>query len=296
MTPAQDISRTPLVSVAVNAGLAAIKIAAGFFGNSYALIADGIESTSDIFTSLVVWFGLHVAKKSANERHPFGYGKAEAMAGVVAALCLLAAGALIAFQSVYEILTPHRLPHWSTLVVLAAVIVIKEVLARWVLKQGEAAQSTAVQSDAWHHRADALTSAAAFIGISIGLIGGPGYEAADDWAALLACFVIVFTGTRLLTTALRELLDAAPPADFEKTVRQIALQVEGVRSVEKCRIRKSGLTYFVDIHVQVDGHATVHEGHQIGGKVRYALRHSPHQIADAIIHIEPYEAPSPSTC
>ncbi len=282
------LTSVPLVGVAVNAALAMLKIVSGIFGNSYALIADGLESTSDIVTSLIVWGGLRVAATPADERHPYGYGKAEALAGSVAALALLAAAVVIAIQSIREILTPHHLPHWSTLLVLVAVIVIKELLARWMGQVGSKADSSALQADAFHHRSDAITSLAAFIGISIGLVGGPGYEQADDWAALIACLVIGFSGVRLLRVSVREVLDAAPPARFEQQVRQVAEQVPGVKAIEKCRIRKSGIQYFIEIHVEVDGQATVQAGHVIGGKVRRSLRESPLRIADVFVHIEPW--------
>jgi len=285
--PTAGVARAPLVGIAVNASLAAIKIIAGTFGNSYALIADGIESTADIVTSLVVWGGLQVAVQPASEEHPYGYGKAESLAGIVGAIALLAAAATIAVHSVYEILTPHHLPHWSTLAVLAGVIAVKMALARWVGGLGDQFGSTALASDAWHHWSDAMTSVAAFVGISIGLIGGPGYEPADDYAALLACVVIASSGCRLLWIATKEVLDAAPPAEFEQQLRAIAAAVPGVSRIEKCRVRKSGLNYFVDIHVQVNGDASVREGHAIGGRVRSALRTSPHRVADALVHIEP---------
>ncbi|MFO0941970.1 MAG: cation diffusion facilitator family transporter [Pirellulales bacterium] len=285
-----SLSSIPLVGVATNAALACVKILAGFFGNSYALIADGIESTSDIVTSLVVWGGLRVADAPANERHPYGYGKAEALAGIVASLALLSASVLIAVQSIREIMTPHHLPHWSTLLVLVVVVATKETLARWMAGIGEQSDSTSIKADAWHHRADALTSLAAFIGITIGLIGGPGYEPADDWAALLACVVIAFSGFSLLRMAVRELLDVSPTKEFEDKVRALASTVEGVQGLDKCRSRKSGTAYFVELHVQVDGEATVHQGHLIGGKVRSLLKGSDLKIADVFIHIEPTEA------
>ncbi|MFM7540919.1 MAG: cation diffusion facilitator family transporter [Planctomycetota bacterium] len=284
-----ELSAVPLVAVAVNAALACVKVIAGFFGNSYALIADGIESTADIVTSLVVWGGLRVADSPADERHPYGYGKAEALAGIVASLALLAAAAVIAYQSIREILTPHHLPHWSTLVVLILVVVTKETLARWVGGIGEKSASTSLRADAWHHRADALTSVATFIGITIGLIGGPGYEPADDWAALVACGFIVWSGVCLMGLAVRDLLDVAPAKEFENRVRELAVGVPGVLAVEKCRIRKSGTLYFVELHVEVNGRSTVQEGHDIGGRVRSELRKSPLRIADAFIHIEPHE-------
>jgi len=284
-----NLTTLPLVGVAVNASLAALKIIGGVFGNSYALIADGIESTADIVTSLVVWAGLRVAEQPADERHPYGYGKAEALAGVVAALALLAAAAMIAVQSVYEILTPHHLPHWSTLVILLVVIGVKWSLARWVGEVGRDVESTALEGDAWHHRSDALTSAAALVGISIALVGGPGYEPADDWAALAACLVITYSGVSLLRKALRDVLDAAAPKDIETRVREVAAGVDGVLAIEKCRIRKSGTRYFVEIHVEVDGEATVRQGHVVGGKVRGQLRDSDLRIADALVHVEPHE-------
>lgn len=288
----QQLTSVPLVGIAVNASLAILKILSGVFGNSYALIADGIESTSDIVTSLVVWGGLRVAITPANDQHPYGYGKAEALSGLVAALALLTAAIIIAIQSVREILTPHHLPHWSTLIVLISVVAVKETLARWVGKIGNEVDSTSLMADSWHHRSDAITSLAALTGISIALLGGPGYEPADDWAALVACLVICYSGVRLLRIAVLELLDASPPKHFEMQVRTLASSVVGVKSIDKCRVRKSGISYFVEIHVEVDGHATVQQGHDIGGHVRSVLRESSLRIADAFIHIEPYFAPS----
>lgn len=284
----ESLASVPLVAVAVNASLACVKILAGVFGNSYALIADGIESTADIVSSLVVWGGLRVAGTPANERHPYGYGKAEALAGVVASLGILAAAGIIAFQAIREILTPHHLPHWSTLLILLLVVAVKETLARWTDRVGQQSDSVALQADAWHHRADAISSIAAFVGISIALIGGSGYEPADDWAALVACCVIAYSGLRLLYITARDILDAAPPKEVEDQVRRTAGLVPGVRAVEKCRIRKSGTSLFVEIHIEVDGSATVDEGHRIGGAVRASLRKAGLKIADAFVHIEPY--------
>jgi cation diffusion facilitator family transporter len=285
---ALEASRMPLVGVAVNAALAIVKILAGTIGNSYALIADGIESTTDVVTSLAVWGGLQVASMPADQKHPYGYGKAESLAGVIAALAVLGAAATIAWQSVQEIMDPHEAPHWFTLVVLAVVVVIKELLARWVGSKGEELESSALQGDSWHHRSDALTSLAAFIGILIAVVGGEKYAPADDWAALLACAVIAVGGGRLLWRSGREMLDRAPPAEFEQNVRKLAEDVEGVKAIEKCKIRKSGLAYFVEIHVEVDAEATVREGHEIAHRVRDALTHSPHRIKDALVHIEPH--------
>jgi cation diffusion facilitator family transporter len=275
------------IGMAVNLVLAIIKIATGILGNSYALVADGIESTTDIISSLVVWTGLKIASFPADDDHPYGHGKAESIAGIAVALALLAAAVLIAVQSVREIVTPHHAPAWFTLLVLALVIGTKETLYRFVFKVGNELTSTAVKGDAWHHRSDAITSAAAFVGITIALIGGKGYESADDWAALLACGVILFNGYRILRAALNEVMDAAVPGAQQKAIREIASSVDGVVRIEKCRTRKSGLGLIVEIHVEVDGDLTVRRGHQIGHDVSNQLKESSLSVQDVVVHVEP---------
>lgn len=267
--------------------LAITKITVGLVGNSYALIADGIESTMDIFSSLIVWGGLRISIKPPDEDHPFGHGKAESMAGMVVALALIAAAAIIAVQSIREILTPHHVPAWYTLVALVLIILVKEFLFRKMTAVGEELKSSSLKTDAWHHRSDALTSAAAFVGISIALIGGEKFAAADDWAALLACGLILSNGVRLLLPAVDEVMDRAAPEDFEEEIREIAAAVPGVVSIEKCRIRKSGLAYLMEIHVTVRGEITVREGHRIGHEVKNRLIASDLNILDAALHIEP---------
>ena len=275
------------IGMAVNVVLAIVKIATGIVGNSYALIADGIESTTDIVSSLVVWTGLKISSLPADEDHPYGHGKAESIAGMVVALALLAAAVFIAVQSLREIITPHHAPAWFTLLVLALVIASKETLYRFVFKVGAELSSTAVKGDAWHHRSDAITSAAAFVGISIALIGGKGYEAADDWAALFACTIILFNGYRIFRAALNEIMDAAPPDTLQTQIRQLASSVPGVVRIEKCRARKSGLALFVEIHIEVDGTLSVQRGHEIAHQVSDHLKASPLSIQHVVAHVEP---------
>ena len=279
--------RIAKLALLVNALLAVGKIATGILGNSYVLIADGIESTADIFSSVVVWGGLRVSVLPADENHPFGHGKAEPVASIIVSMILLAAALLIAVQSVHEILTPHHPPAWYTLPVLVVVVLVKETLFRAAFRTGRSLESTALKSDAWHHRSDALTSAAALIGISIALIGGKGYESADDWAALLACGVISWNGLRLLRSALDELMDASVSPEVVAQVRELAATVEGVAGIDKCRIRKSGLHLALDIHVVVDGALTVRRGHEIAHLVKDRLLASQHRINDVTVHIEP---------
>jgi len=279
--------RASAIGIVTNFGLAIIKVVVGVVGNSYALIADGIESTADVVSSFIVWSGLRIASRPPDADHPYGHGKAESIAGVIVAAALLGAAALIAWQSVGEILNPHGAPAWFTLVTLVLVIVVKETLFRFVNKTGDSLDSTALRGDAWHHRSDALTSAAVFVGISVSLIGGKGYESADDWAALFACGIIAFNGIRLLRPALSEVMDAAVEAETQISIRAIAGGVAGVAAIEKCRVRKSGLGLCMDIHVEVDGHMTVSEGHEIAHRVKDALTASELRIADVVVHIEP---------
>lgn len=274
-------------AILLNVFLAIGKITAGYFGNSYALIADGIESTTDVLTSLIVWGALRVAARPPDPDHPYGHGKAESLAGFVAALFLFFSAALIAAQSVREILTPQHAPEPFTLIVLAFTMAVKEALYRRMNAIGRSLTSVALENDSWHHRSDAMTSLAAFIGITIALIGGTGFEAADDWAALIACSIIVANALRLLRPALSEVMDAAVPAPIEQQVRALAESVAGVKHVEKCRIRKSGLGLLTDLHVTVDGTLNVRQGHDIGHAVKDVLMASHLRVVDVVVHLEP---------
>jgi cation diffusion facilitator family transporter len=283
----QTGARVALFGMVVNLIFAAAKIVGGLIGNAYVLIADGIESALDIAGSLVIWGGLKFAARPPDRTHPYGHGKAEPIAAGVVALGVLAAATGLAIESVREILTPHHGPAPFTLAILVVVIVVKEILFRYVNRVGHNVESTAVQTDAWHHRSDALISAAAFIGISVALIGGEGWRSADDWAALFACAVIAANGYRLLRPAFFEIMDTAPRGKFVRSIRETARSVSGVIEVEKCRARKMGLDYYVDLHVGVDGKISVHEGHEIAHQVKNAIQQSDSRIADVLVHIEP---------
>jgi cation diffusion facilitator family transporter len=284
---AQRGVRAAIAAMGVSALLGAVKVTAGVVGHSYALIADGVESLLDIAGALAVWGGLKASVIDPNHRFPYGYGKAEALAGLLIAGLLLATSAVLMFESVREILTPHHAPEPFTLVVLVGVVAVKEVMFRKLLHTGGEIGSRAVESDAWHHRSDAITSLAAAVGISIALWGGPGYEPADDWAALAACGLIAYNGWRLLRSNLAEVLDAAPKDDTLSRIRAIAAAVDGVTGIDDCRARRSGLGWLVDIHVEVDGRSPVREGHRIAHQVKDALLAANLSILDVLVHIEP---------
>lgn len=282
-------TRAAQIGLLVNAVLAVAKFLAGVVGNSYALIADAIESTADILGSAIVWGGLQIAAREPDEAYPFGYGKAESMAAIVVSLMILAAAAGIAVESVREIRTPHHAPAPWTLLVLAVVIVVKWAVARRVEAAAHAVGSRAVEADAGHHLSDAITSAAAFVGITVALIGGPGWEAADDYAALLAAVVLVVNGVRLLAPALGDLMDRHPGEAVLAEVRRVAASVPGVRAIEKTSVRRSGMRYFVDIHVQVEGRMTLAEAHAIGGHVKAMLRAEVPRVTGVLVHMEPHD-------
>jgi cation diffusion facilitator family transporter len=283
----QTGARVALLGMLINLVVAAAKILGGIFGNAYVLIADGIESALDIAGSFIIWGGLKFAARPPDETHPYGHGKAEPIAAIVVACGVLTAATGLAIASVREIFTPHHGPAPFTLVILVVVIFVKEILFRYVKRVGRDVESTAVQTDAWHHRSDALTSAAAFIGISIALTGGERWQSADDWAALFACAVIAANGVRLLRPAFYEIMDTAPRGEIVDLVRGAAAKVPGVIEIDKSFVRKMGLSFYVDIHIGVNEDISVREGHRIAHAVKDAIRRRDPRIADVLVHIEP---------
>jgi cation diffusion facilitator family transporter len=276
-----------ILGIVVNLILAATKGIAGIVGNSYALIADAVESSLDVFSSIVVWGGLKIAILPPDKNHPYGHGKAEPLAAMVVAIALMSAAVMLAVGSAHEIIRPRTAPAPFTLLVLAVVIVVKELLFRFVFMTGEKVGSTVVKVDAWHHRSDAFTSLTAAIGIGIAIVGGPGYEAADDWAALVASGIILYNAYRLFRPALDEIMDATPSPQLGSAIRRIAKTVPGVKDIDTCHIRKMGLEYYVDLHINVDAHISVLKGHQIAHTVKDAIRGANPAVADVIIHVEP---------
>jgi len=272
----------------VNVLLVLVKLIAGIVGHANALVADAVESSADIFSSLIVWMGLSIAARPADEDHPYGHGKAEPLAAAVVSLMLLGAAVGISIMSIREIVTPHHLPAPFTLFVAAGVIIIKELLYRRVSKVGKEVGSTAITADAWHHRADAVSSLAAFVGISIALWGGEGWEAADDWAALVAALLVAVNGVRTLRPAISGLMDEAPDSAVKEKALQAALRVDGVRHVENLNVRRSGLGFYVDLHAQSDPEISLEEAHEIAAKVKYAIREAIPSVVNVLVHMEPY--------
>lgn len=286
-TNEQKAIKATYFSIIGNTSLALIKGFAGLFGNSYALVADAIESTTDIFASLLVLFGIKYSNRPADDNHPYGHGRAEPLITFLVVGFLITSATIIGYESIINIQTPHELPKPWTLFVLGAIIIWKEYSFRLVMKRSKETNSSSLKADAWHHRSDALTSVAAFIGISIALFLGKGYEAADDWAALFASVFILYNSYLIFRPALGEIMDEHLYDDLVEEIRQVSHQVDGIIDTEKCFIRKAGMKYHVDLHARVKGSITVTEGHDLSHLLKDTLRKKIPELGHVLIHIEP---------
>jgi len=287
MHPARQGFKTTAIGIAISVVLAVVKAIAGILGHSFALIADAVESAGDIFTASVMFVGLRTSAKPPDQDHPYGHGKAEPLAALVVVLGLVIAAGFIAWESIGNLTTRHQPPAAFTLGVLAVVILVKEGLSRYVSGVGESVESQAIKADGFHHRSDAITSAAAFIGISIALIGGPGYEIADDWAALGAAVIILGNAVRMGRPALGELMDRQPNPEWLDEVAHVALAHPQVQSIENLRLRKMGFDRYMDFHLRVPPDLSVREGHRIAHEVKDQLLDLHPYLRDVLIHIEP---------
>ncbi len=289
MTNEQTAIRTTYFSIVGNASLAIIKGLAGFFGNSYALIADAIESTADIFSSFLVLFGLKYASRPADKNHPYGHGRAEPLITFLVVGFLITSATIIAYESIKNIGTPHELPKIWTLFVLIPLIIWKEISFQLVIQKAKETNSSSLKADAWHHRSDAITSIAALIGISIALYFGNGYETADDWAALFASGFILYNSYKIFRPALGEIMDEHLYDDLVADIRKVSLSCAGVVATEKCFVRKAGMKYHVELHAIVQADITVKYGHEIAHNLKDTLLNDIQQLGHVLIHIEPTE-------
>ncbi len=280
-------NRVVRAGIIANAGLSLAKGAAGVIGNSFALVADAAESLGDIFGSLVVWSGLRVAEQDADSEHPYGHGKAEPIAAAVVGLMLLLAGIGIVVQAVRGILTPNDQPAAWTLLVLLVVVVVKEGIFRRVLQVAAETDSHVMHADARHHRSDAISSLAAFIGVGAAILGGPGWRWADEGAAIIAGVIIVLNGISIVRPALHDLMDGALDAALLRRVREVAERVAGVHSTEKLLARRVGSRIWIDLHVHADGAMSLHDAHELGHEVTRAIQRELPLVENVLVHMEP---------
>lgn len=286
-TNEQIAVKSAYFSIASNALLALIKAVTGVLGNSFALVADAIESATDTLASVLVLVGLTYANKPADENHPYGHGRLEPLITFIVVGFLITSATVIAYESIENINTSHDLPSVWTLPVLGAIIIWKEISYQIVIRKSKQTHSSSLKADAWHHRSDAITSIAAFVGILVALLLGSGYEAADDWAALLASGFIFYNSYLIFKPALSEVMDEHTYHDLVTEIREIAKNVPGVLATEKCRVRKAGLRYYIDLHAVVKADLTVKQGHEIAHQLKDTLRKNLPQLADVLVHVEP---------
>lgn len=287
MTIERKAIKTIYFSIIGNIALSIIKWITGYFGNSYALIADAIESTTDIFSSSLVLFGIKYSSKPADKNHPYGHGRIETLITFLVVVFLITSASIIAHDSIINIGTPHDVPEPYTLFILGFIILWKEISYRFVIEKSLATKSSSLKADAWHHRSDAITSLAAFIGISISLFLGKGYESADDWAALLAAGFIYYNSYLIFRPALGEIMDEQQYENLLNQIKILSKTVDGVINIEKCLARKTGMKFYIDLHLTVDAEISVKKGHAIAHNLKDKIKKEMPEIADILIHIEP---------
>lgn len=284
----QKAKKTIYFSILGSFVLAVVKWLAGFFGNSFALIADAIESTSDIFASILVLLGIKYSERPADKTHPYGHGRIEPLITFIVVIFLVISATIIAHTSIINIQTPHDLPKPWTLIVLALIIIWKEISYHIVMRRAKLLNSSSLKADAWHHRSDAITSIAAFIGISMALLLGDGYQSADDWAALFASVFILYNCYRIFRPALGEIMDENLYEEMVDLIKEKSLDVKGIMDTEKCFVRKNGMFFLVDIHAIVPAEFTVKEGHDIAHRLKDYLIEQMPEISNVFVHIEPF--------
>lgn len=286
-THQQEIQKATIFSLVINIVLTIATWIAGVFGNSHALIANAIESTNDVIASCVVFFGLRYAQKPADKDHPYGHGRIEPIITFFVVFILIISAVIIAHSSIQHFFKPRQSPQIWTLFVVAFFLVWKEVSYRIILRKSKKLNSSALRAEAWHHRSDAITDLAALIGIGLSLLLGKGYEFLDDVAALIAALTIAYNAFRIFRPAWGEMMDEHSYDDFIQLLTLDAESITAIHRIEKCHVRKVGIYFFIDMHLEVDGEITVREGHEISHNFKDLLMEKYPEIGDVLIHIEP---------
>jgi cation diffusion facilitator family transporter len=276
------------LGLAVNLALGAAKLAGGLIADSFALLSDAVNSLGDSLTSLVVLLALWVAQKPADEEHPYGHTRAEAVAASNVALIVMLSALWVGWQALRHFSAPNDVPPLWTLVLAGGNVVIKEALYRYKVGVGRRTGSSAIIANAWDHRSDAFCSLAVLLGLGAVRVGGPRWIWADDAAALIVVAAIVWSSFGIFRRSASELMDVQADDELVQEIRRAAEEVPGVRAIEKLRVRKSGLEYLADMHIEVDAHTTVEEGHRIGHVVKDRLVSRFARLRDVLVHLEPH--------
>lgn len=281
-------SRAALIGLVINVALACAKLIGGTWGHSYALISDAVNSLGDVLTSVVVVVALRVAQRPADEEHPYGHTRAEAIAGSNVAVAIVVSALLVAYEAFRSLAGEPTLPELWTLWIAGGNVVIKETLYQYKVRIGKRIGSAALIANAWDHRSDALSALAVLVGLAIAHFGGPSFFVADRVAALFVAGAIIWSGVTLLRHTASELMDRQADDPLVLQLRSAALGIAGVAGVDKLFVRKSGLEYLVDIHIEVEPEMTVAAGHEIGHRVKDQLMGRFPNVRDILVHLEPY--------
>ncbi len=283
----QTGQRVAALGMAVSAVLAIVKIAAGIAGHSTAVVADGLESTGDVFASGFVFLGLTLAAIPADENHPYGHGRVETLTGLLIGLFLTAGGALISYISLQSLGRPHAPVAPFVVYPLLASLVAKAALAVYKFRNGRQLKSDALRADAWNDAMDSVSAAAALIAVGLALADPLHFMEADRYGGFIVGLIVVTTGARVAYDTAMQLMDTMPGDDLMNEVRAVARSEPGVRGIEKCFARKTGLRYHVDLHLEVDPEMTVRRSHEIAHLVRERILARLDWVADVLVHVEP---------
>lgn len=282
------MTRAAVLGLVVNLALGIVKLIGGLLGNSFALIADAVNSIGDVVTTVVVLIALRVAQRPADAEHPYGHTRAEGIAASNVALLVIVSALFVGWESIARFRVQHEIPAAWTLWIAGANVLIKEGLYHYKVRVGRRTGSAAIIANAWDHRSDALCSLAVLLGLSAIRVGGPSYLWADEAASLVVAAAIVWSGVHLFRSSASDLMDVQADADFVARIRSEAMSVEGVKDVETLWVRKSGLEFFADIHIEVDPQLSVAAGHTIGHRVKARLLAEFLSLRDVLVHLEPY--------
>jgi cation diffusion facilitator family transporter len=284
----REVTQAAWLGLVVNLGLGAVKLIAGIVGHSFALLADAVNSIGDVISTVVVLFALRVAQRPADDEHPYGHTRAEGIAATNVAVIIIISAILVGWEALRQINTGNLVPPGWTLWIAAANILIKEGLYQYNVRVGKRTGSAAIIANAWDHRSDALCSLAVFVGLGIVRIGGPAFAWADEAASLVVVAAIIGSGIQLFRSSASDLMDIQADPELVDQIRSAAGQVAGVEDVETLWVRKSGLEYFADIHIEVNQDMSVAEGHRIGHQVKDRLMEEFPSLRDVLVHLEPF--------
>lgn len=283
-----EVTRAAMLGLGVNLVLGAAKLAGGVLGNSFALLADAVNSIGDCVSTVVVLVALRIARRPPDQEHPYGHSRAEGVAASNVALLMILSALGIGWEALQRMGSVHAAPPLWTLFIAGANVVIKEGLYQYHASVGRRTGSAAILANAWDHRSDAMCALAVLLGLAANRWGGLRFTWADEVASLVVVAAIVWSGMRLFRQSGSELMDVQAPPELVAEIRRQAAAVPGVLDVEKLWVRKSGLEYFADLHLQVDPNMTVADGHRIGHAVKDRLVASFPALRDVLVHLEPH--------